>query len=68
MEPLWDHLGEIQVPTLLLTGERDRAFELIAMGMLAELSNAQHRRVLGVGHCAHFEAPDEFSRIYRASD
>lgn len=56
MPSLWDELPDL--PTLLLTGERDEKFCGIAAQMAARMPRAEHVTLPGVGHCAHLEAPD----------
>lgn len=59
MEPLWERLWELQVPVLLLSGERDAAFTDAAMRMAAGIGdNATALTVPGAGHAAHLEAPE----------
>ncbi len=57
-EPLWDRLGDLRLPTLVLTGERDEKFTQLGERMTAALSDARHVVVPGVGHSVHLEAPD----------
>lgn len=53
----WGELQGVQLPTLLLTGERDQKYQEIAMQMAAALPQSDHRSITGVGHAPHFEAP-----------
>lgn len=63
-EPLWDRLGELRIPVLLMTGELDSKFVSLAFSM-AELmgDNVDVSIVPGAGHAAHLERPDEFSTL-----
>ncbi len=50
MEPLWDRLGELQMPVLVVVGDRDEKFR--ALGRAARRQIAAHGRLLVVpgGH------------------
>jgi 2-succinyl-6-hydroxy-2,4-cyclohexadiene-1-carboxylate synthase len=54
---LWNRLGEIDVPVLVLAGERDDKFTDIGRRMTARLRNARFVQIAGAGHAAHAEAP-----------
>jgi 2-succinyl-6-hydroxy-2,4-cyclohexadiene-1-carboxylate synthase len=57
-EPLWDRLGQLRPPALLVAGERDPKFAGIAMQMAAAIGPAaQVALVPGAGHAAHLERP-----------
>jgi 2-succinyl-6-hydroxy-2,4-cyclohexadiene-1-carboxylate synthase len=55
---LWDRLGELPMPVVLMVGERDRKFREIAEDMAAALPCAELVVVPGVGHAVHLEAPN----------
>lgn len=58
MEPLWERLGELAMPVLLLSGQRDHAFTEQAAAMARKIGdNATARTIPGAGHAAHLEAP-----------
>lgn len=61
--PAVERLGEIRVPTLVITGDYDEPFShLAAPVMEREIPNA--RRVsMPTGHLPSLERPDEFNRI-----
>ncbi len=60
MEPLWDRLGSIACPVLVLTGSRDERFGELGARMAATIgSNARHVVVPGAGHSTHLERPSE---------
>lgn len=61
MEPLWDRLGEIDMPVLLVTGETDSKFEAIAKRMAELLPNAVHEIIPDAGHAAHLENAHAFT-------
>lgn len=62
--PLWDRLGAICVPTLVLAGAEDPKFcalgERLAAGIGAP---ATFHTIPGAGHAAHLEAPETFTRV-----
>ena len=55
VEPVWDELGNITVPTLLITGANDAKYCALARRMMERLPMAQHREIENAGHCAHLE-------------
>ncbi len=55
---LWERLGEIRAPTLLVVGALDRKFVEIAERMARRLPHAQLVVVPGAGHTVHLERPD----------
>lgn len=67
MEPLWSRLGELAMPVLLVTGERDTKFTAIAERMADRIGPAATVAVLpGAGHTAHLENVDAFVAAVRA--
>lgn len=60
---LWDRLGEIAMPVVLVVGEGDQKFREIASRMAAGLPDAQIVVVPGVGHAVHLEAPEQVAEI-----
>jgi 2-succinyl-6-hydroxy-2,4-cyclohexadiene-1-carboxylate synthase len=66
-EPLWSRLHELQVPVLLLVGERDTKFRAIAAQMAPRIgAMATVATVPGAGHCAHLEDPTRAGALVRA--
>lgn len=57
-EPLWDRLGELSVPVLLVTGGDDAKFTAIAAAMAEAIPAAEHVVVDGAGHTVHLEQPE----------
>jgi 2-succinyl-6-hydroxy-2,4-cyclohexadiene-1-carboxylate synthase len=55
---LWDRLGELEVPVMLVVGERDEKFRAIAADMADRLSQASIVVAGGCGHAVHLEAPE----------
>ena len=63
-EPVWDRMGEIKVPVLLMAGEHDSKFSALAFRMAAGIGdNAGISFVPGAGHAAHLERPQSVALI-----
>lgn len=62
-EPLWDRLGELRVPTLLVAGERDAKFAALAERMAQRIPPARVGLVENAGHAVHLERPEPFARV-----
>jgi 2-succinyl-6-hydroxy-2,4-cyclohexadiene-1-carboxylate synthase len=56
--PLWDRLGEIECPVLVLVGEHDAKFTDLGHRLVDGLSQADLVVVPGAGHSVHLEQPD----------
>jgi 2-succinyl-6-hydroxy-2,4-cyclohexadiene-1-carboxylate synthase len=63
MEPLWDRLETIRVPSTFVAGEHDLAFVDAALRMAEHVSDWRFRTVPDSGHAAQFEKPDETAAI-----
>lgn len=64
--PLWERLGELTMPVLVLAGERDEKFRALAIRLAAAIgSNAEVAVIPDAGHAAHLEQPDGFLAIAR---
>lgn len=57
MEPVWQRLGEVEVPVLVMAGEKDGKYCAIARRMAEALPRASLTILPGVGHTLHAEAP-----------
>lgn len=57
---LWDRLGELTMPVLLVAGGLDEKFVAIAEQMQAAIPSAQLKVVAGAGHSVHLERPKVF--------
>jgi 2-succinyl-6-hydroxy-2,4-cyclohexadiene-1-carboxylate synthase len=63
-EPLWDRLGEISVPVLLMAGEHDPKFSALGFRLAAAIgARAAISFVPGAGHAAHLERPGSVANI-----
>lgn len=58
LPPVWDRLAELQMPVLLLVGERDQKFLEIAEAMAEAISRVRLEVIPGAGHAAHIERPE----------
>lgn len=58
---LWDELGSLSMPALLLAGSLDGKFTTIAREMARSLPNATMEPIAGAGHAAHLEQPGAFA-------
>ncbi len=57
MEPLWDRLGELEMPATVVVGDTDEKFRSIGERMAAALPAAELVVVPGAGHGLPREAP-----------
>lgn len=63
-EPLWDRLGELAMPVLVVAGERDEKFIRLGRRMAEAIGdNAAFATVPDAGHAAHLEQPAAFRRV-----
>ena len=63
-ESLWDRLGELRPPALLMAGERAPKFASIAREMAAAIGPAARVAVVaGAGHAVHLERPAETAAL-----
>jgi 2-succinyl-6-hydroxy-2,4-cyclohexadiene-1-carboxylate synthase len=60
-QPLWDRLGELAMPTLVLAGDLDVTYTEIARRMAGQIGdNAELVLIPGAGHACHLERLDAF--------
>jgi len=68
-EPLRDELIKINVPTVIVWGDRDKILSLKEAKMLRDgISNSVLRIVWGAGHWPHLEKFEQFMRILKEED
>jgi pimeloyl-ACP methyl ester carboxylesterase len=62
--PPSQRLGEVRVPTLIVTGDEDvRDIHDIADKLHAEIPGAQRATIADAAHLPNLERPEEFNRI-----
>ena len=57
-EPMWERLGVVEVPTLLITGEHDEVYSAHAEQMAEALPDAIHVSIAHAGHAVHLAEPE----------
>ncbi|TFB13807.1 2-succinyl-6-hydroxy-2,4-cyclohexadiene-1-carboxylate synthase [Filobacillus milosensis] len=60
---MWNRLKELNVPALLITGEKDNKFTSLNESMKKKLPEAEHHVISNVGHAVHLENPEIFGKI-----
>ena len=65
-EPLWDRLGEVAVPALVVTGADDTRFTALGRRLAGALPRAQVAVIPGAGHAVHLERPTEVAAAVRS--
>ncbi len=63
MPPLFDKLENINIKTLLISGELDKKFTTINNNMLKFFPFAENHIIKGAGHNTHLEKPDDFTTV-----
>ena len=59
MAPVWERLGELTLPVLVIAGERDGAYAEVAQRMASALPHGRWQLVPGAGHAPQLERPAE---------
>jgi 2-succinyl-6-hydroxy-2,4-cyclohexadiene-1-carboxylate synthase len=62
MRPAWERLGELEVPVVVLAGERDQKFVGLGRRLVDALPDASLEIVPGAGHGLLLEAPQAVAR------
>jgi 2-succinyl-6-hydroxy-2,4-cyclohexadiene-1-carboxylate synthase len=63
LPPLWDRLGEVRIPVMMIVGGRDERFQAVAVRMAQGMPHAEVAIVAGAGHAVHLENPEEVARL-----
>jgi 2-succinyl-6-hydroxy-2,4-cyclohexadiene-1-carboxylate synthase len=66
MVPLFDRLGDVAVPTLVLAGALDTTGKARAAVVAGGIPAARLEVIPGVGHAPHLEAPTTFRSLVRS--
>lgn len=62
--PLWDRLGDLDMPVLVIAGALDEKYRGLAERLGRRIgANATVRVLEGAGHAGHLERPEEFASI-----
>jgi 2-succinyl-6-hydroxy-2,4-cyclohexadiene-1-carboxylate synthase len=61
MPSVWDRLGRIRVPVLLITGASDPKFCDLADRIKTQLADARHVVIRGAAHRVHLDRPAEYA-------
>ena len=61
--PVIDDLGRIDVPALVVVGEKDEAYLRAAEVMAARLPRAESVTIPGAGHIVNIEEAEAFNRV-----
>ncbi|HEV2981667.1 MAG TPA: alpha/beta fold hydrolase [Solirubrobacteraceae bacterium] len=67
MQPLWDRLGGLAMPALVVAGERDEKYRLLAQRMVALLPRGESVVIPG-GHALALESPAVLARALERPD
>jgi 2-succinyl-6-hydroxy-2,4-cyclohexadiene-1-carboxylate synthase len=65
MVPVWDRLGELEMPVAVLAGEHDAKFVALGHRLAAALPDATLTIVPGAGHALTLEAPQAVAAAIR---
>jgi 2-succinyl-6-hydroxy-2,4-cyclohexadiene-1-carboxylate synthase len=57
-EPVWERLGELEMPIRIVVGERDQKYRGLAAAMAERIPAAQVITVKGAGHAVQLERPE----------
>jgi 2-succinyl-6-hydroxy-2,4-cyclohexadiene-1-carboxylate synthase len=57
-QPLWDRLGDISVPVLVVAGEHDRKFRALGERIADAVPDSTLSVIDGAGHSVHLERPE----------
>jgi pimeloyl-ACP methyl ester carboxylesterase len=60
-----DHLPEIDVPTLVIVGEKDEPFIGASEYMAKKIPGARLEVIANAGHAANLDNPEDFNRVLR---
>jgi pimeloyl-ACP methyl ester carboxylesterase len=65
-QPLWDRLGRLEMPVLIITGERDDKFTALGRRMAEAIgANATHVVIAEAGHAPHLQRPGQVGALIR---
>jgi 2-succinyl-6-hydroxy-2,4-cyclohexadiene-1-carboxylate synthase len=68
MTPVWDRLGELTIPAVVVVGERDAKFRALGERLAEGLPHGELVVVPGAGHAVHLEAPEAVAEALRGRE
>ena len=66
MDPVWNRLGELRMPVLLISGASDTRYMAIMDEMAAAIPDRRREVVLKSGHAVHRERPQVVAQMVGA--
>lgn len=66
MEPVWNDLGRVTVPSAFVAGQLDHGYVASARRLATAVPHGKVEVVLRAGHTAHQERPEAFARVLAA--
>jgi len=66
MEPLWDQLGRVTLPSTFVAGQLDHGYVASARRLASIVPDSRVEIVLRAGHAVHQERPEAFGRVLAA--
>ncbi len=64
--PLWDRLGELSMPTLLVAGSRDEKFTALGARLAEAIPSGGLVVLEGLGHATHLENPEAMATVIQS--
>lgn len=61
--PVWDRLGELRCPLIVIAGERDARYAAAAERLATSAGDGRAGLVPGAGHAPQLEAPEAFTAL-----
>jgi len=65
MPSLWSDWRNNHIPTLLIAGELDGKYTMLAREMREQCPDARVAAIAGTGHNVHLEAPEDYTELVR---
>jgi 2-succinyl-6-hydroxy-2,4-cyclohexadiene-1-carboxylate synthase len=62
-EPMWDELGTLAMPVLVITGAYDRVYTELGQRLVAAIPHATAVVIPKAGHAVHLERPAEVAEV-----
>jgi len=65
MQPVWEHLPNLSIPVLLITGSIDEKFTDINKRMAGIIPDCKHFIIDDAGHNVHLEKPKQYCQVVK---